>query len=196
MPEVLVVNNYPTRDKATHLESCLEGNGAKVTSIEWDKASASKFDSHDGVVLSGSPDMMTEEKTQSKFESEAKSILDSRVPILGVCFGHQLMSHAFGGRVVRDKQHVEGMVKTTVLNEDPLFEGLPQSLMLLESRYEVVEAVPGGFVHLARSASSDVAAIKNERRLLYGVQFHPERYTIENPAGNRVVGNFVGLLRR
>lgn len=194
MPKVLVVNNYPTRERVTRLESCVSRNGGTVTGAEWKEVSAAKFDSFDGVVLSGSPDMMTEASTQSKFQGEAEAIRDSHAAILGVCFGHQLMAHAFGAPVVKDRQHVLGMVKTDVLVKDPLFEGLPASLMLLESRYEVVSSLPGGFSQVARSATSEIAAMRHGSRTLYGVQFHPERFTIENPGGNRVVGNFICLL--
>jgi GMP synthase (glutamine-hydrolysing) len=194
LPRVLVVNNYPTRER--RLELAFSGNGATVTPVEWHEASASMFNSFDGVALSGSPDMMTEPRTQVKFEDEAQAIRDSRAPILGVCFGHQLMAHAFGAPVVKDKRHVLDMVRTTVLADDPLFAELPRSLMLLESRYEVVKSLPKGFSLIAKSDTSDIAAMKHERRMLYGVQFHPERFTAGNPDGKRVVGNFVSLLRR
>jgi GMP synthase (glutamine-hydrolysing) A subunit len=195
LPRVLVVNNYPTRERVTRLESCVEGNGATVTSAEWNAASAGKFDRFDGVVLSGSPDIMTDSRTRAKFEAEADAIRDSAVPILGVCFGHQLMASAFGAPVVKDKRHVLDMVRTRVLAEDSLFEGLPRALMLLESRYEVVKSLPGGFSLIAKSATSDIAAMKHESRLLYGVQFHPERFTLGHPEGNKIVGNFVSLLK-
>jgi GMP synthase (glutamine-hydrolysing) len=195
LPKVLVVNNYPTRERVVRLEKALERNGAAVTPGERDGASARRFGSFDGVVLSGSPDMMTQTTTQEKFEGEAQAVRDSCIPVLGVCFGHQLMAHAFGAQVVRDRQHVLGMVRTTVLTRDRLFEGLPRSIMLLESRHEVVKSLPDGFSLLAKSATSGIAAMKHGTRPLYGVQFHPERYTIENPEGKRVLGNFVGLLK-
>jgi GMP synthase (glutamine-hydrolysing) len=192
---VLVVNNYPSRERVIALERCLKGNGADVVPAELGDASAARFDRYDGVVLSGSPDMMSEEKTESKFQPEVDAVLDSKAPVLGVCFGHQLLAHAFGGTVVRDGKHVLEMVKTTVLADDPLFGGLPKSLMLLESRYEVVKSLPDGFTLLAKSATSRIAAMKHPTRLIYGVQFHPERFTKENPDGDRVVGNFVRALR-
>ena len=195
MPKVLVVNNYPSRERVVRLEACFEGNGASVTPAVWTDVSASKFGGFDGVALSGSPDMMSEAKTQAKFEAEARALLDTEVPVLGVCFGHQLMAHAFGAQVVKDKQHVLGMVETTVLDRDSLFRGLPTSLMLLESRYEVVKSLPSEFTLLAKSATSGIAAMKHRKRPLYGVQFHPERFTTENPEGDKVVGNFVGLLK-
>jgi GMP synthase (glutamine-hydrolysing) len=194
MPRVLVVNNYPNRDRVERLERCVRENGASVTPIEWDEVSARRFDSFDGVILSGSPAMITEGATKSRFQGEADAILDSEVPILGVCFGHQLMAHAFGGEVLLDRRHVFKMARTVVLSQDSLFKRLPKSIMLLESRYEVVKSLPKGFNLLAKSEASEIATTRHRTRPLYGVQFHPERYTVENPEGKRVVGNFVSLL--
>ncbi|MDG6988073.1 MAG: gamma-glutamyl-gamma-aminobutyrate hydrolase family protein [Nitrososphaerota archaeon] len=195
MPKVLVVNNYPARERAGTLQSCVEGNGGAVTAVGWGDATAPLFDSFDGVVLSGSPDMMTEGRTESKFSKEREAILESKVPILGICFGHQLVARAFQAEVVKDRKPVQEMVRTTVLAEDPLFAGLPNSLMLLESRHEVVRALPGGFTLLAKSATSAIAAMKSRSRTIYGVQFHPERYSVDHPEGNAVLGNFVGMLK-
>ena len=195
MVRVLAINNYPTEERFARLVGCFEDQGAAVEAIEWGRATAKKFNSFDGVVLSGSPDMMSEAKVLAKFRGELDAVLDSRVPVLGVCFGHQLMARAFGAEVVKDVEHVLGMVRTQVLSDDPLFVGLPRSLMLLESRYEVVSSLPKGFRLLASSETSKIAAMKHQSRPLYGTQFHPERYTKENPDGKMVVGNFVRLLR-
>lgn len=195
MVKILAVNNYPTRERFERLERCVASNGAEVTSITWDEASPKKFDSYDGVVLSGSPDMMSEPRVQAKFSEEAEAIRETKSPVLGVCFGHQLMAHAFGSQVVKDREPVLGMVKTTVVAEDPLFQGLPRSMILLESRHEVVKSLPGGFRLLARSSTSRLAAMRHAELPLYGVQFHPERFTAEHPDGDRVVGNFIRLLR-
>ena len=195
MVRVLVVNNYPSRDRVVTLEKCIRENGAEVDPIALERVSAAKFDSSDGVVLSGSPGMLSEARTRSKFQPEVDAVLDSESPILGVCFGHQLLAYAFGAEVVRDSRHVLEMVKTTVLKEDPLFDGLPRSLMLMESRHEVVKSLPDGFNLLARSATSRIATMKHPTRLLYGIQFHPERFTKEHPEGDAVVGNLVRMLR-
>ena len=195
MVKVLAVNNYPTTERFERLRMCLAGNGAEVSTADWDEVVASKFNEFDGVALSGAPDMMSEERTQRKFKAEIDAIRDARVPILGVCFGHQMMAHAFGSGVVKDKENVLRFVRTTVVESDPLFSGLPREMMLLESRHELVQVLPAGFRLLARSESSPIAAMKHESRPLYGIQFHAERYTRRNPAGNEVVGNFVNLLR-
>lgn len=195
MVRVLAVNNYPTPERFERLRQCIESNGAAVTSVDWDGLSGGMFEPFDGVVLSGSPDMMSEEKTRVKFQRESEAVLESKVPVLGVCFGHQMMARAFGAEVVKDGKNVLEMVETKVLTDDPLFNGLPKSLMLLESRHEVVRSLPEGFRLLAQSTTSEIASMKHGNRPLYGVQFHPERYTKENPDGNRVIGNFVRILK-
>jgi len=193
--KVLVVNNYPGRERVVALERCLQKNGAEIVPADLRDVSPGRFDSCDGVVLSGSPDMMSNPKIIMKFQQEADAVLESKAPIFGVCFGHQLVAHAYGAQVVKDAREVKEMVETTVLREDPLFARLPKSLVLMESRYEVVKSLPDGFSRLARSATSKIAAMKHPTRILYGVQFHPERFTKAHPEGDRVLGNFVRMLR-
>ena len=195
MVRVLVVNNYPSRERVVTLERCLKENGAEVIPVGQERVNAARLDSSDGAVLSGSPAMLTDAGTMSRFQAEVDAVLDSEVPVLGVCFGHQLLARAFGAQVVKDGRHVLEMVKTTVVKDDPLFDGLPTSMMLMESRYEVVKSLPDGFTLLARSATSRIATMKHPTRLLYGVQFHPERFTKQHPEGSAVVGNFVRMLR-
>lgn len=195
MVKILAVNNYPTTERFERLRRCLEENGAKVTALDWSESSASKFDSYDGVALSGAPDMLSEARTQAKFASEIEAMRESRVPILGVCFGHQMIAHAFGSRVMEDSEHILKFVRTEFISDDPIFQGLPNPSMLLESRHEIVEGLPESFRLLAKSETSKIAAMKHKRLPLYGVQFHPERYTSENPDGFKFVGNFVGMLR-
>jgi GMP synthase (glutamine-hydrolysing) len=191
---VLAVNNYPTTDRFERLQKCLEENGAEVSVADWTGISARAFDGFDGVVLSGSPDMLSRASTRKKYAPEIAAIGEAKTPVLGVCFGHQLMAVAFGANVIEDGRPVLDFVKTEVLEEDSLFRGLPKTLTLLESRHEVVQSLPDGFSLLARSETSPIATMKHRKRPLYGVQFHPERWTTKNPDGNQVVANFVNLL--
>ncbi|MBI3840625.1 MAG: hypothetical protein HY297_01495, partial [Thaumarchaeota archaeon] len=161
MVNVLAVNNYPTLERFEKLSACLEANGATVSSIPWAEASTEEFGSFDGVVLSGSPNMMSERRVQEKFGHEVDAVKDSKVPMLGVCFGHQLIAHAFGAPVVKDGRHILDFVKTSIFYSDGLFAELPKTLNLLESRHEVVSSLPDGFELLARSRTTQVAAMKH-----------------------------------
>jgi len=190
MPRVLAVNNYPAVDRFVRLVEALKTNGASVSRARWSDSSARLFDGFDGVVLSGSPDMLSEERVQRKFGAEAEAVLKARVPVLGVCFGHQLIGHAFGSRVVKGP-HVLKFVETELLAEDPLFKGLPRRISVLESHHEVVERMPSGFRLLAKSPTSALAAMKHRRLPLYGLQFHPERSSRAKPDGSLLLSNFV-----
>jgi GMP synthase-like glutamine amidotransferase len=194
MTRVLAVNNYPSTERFDKLRSCLERNGATVAVTDRNGCSASYFNGFDGVALSGSPDMLSTPRAQARYAAEIDSIRGTKVPLLGVCFGHQLMAIAFGSKVVRDARRVHEFVRTDLLTDDPLFVGLPRSTVMLESRGEVIEFLPRGFVQIARSTTSAVAAMKHTRLPLYGLQFHPERYTAEHPDGNILVRNFVRML--
>jgi len=194
LARVLAVNNYPGLDRFLRVTSALAGAGAKVSTIGWAESSAKRFDLFDGVVLSGSPDMLSDARIQLKYRREMDAIMDSKVPVLGICFGHQMMASAFGSEVVKDRKPVLDYVRTTVVKAGGLFRGLPRSLSLVESRHEIVKSLPTDFELLARSVTSPIAAMKHKSRPLYGVQSHPERYSQENPDGARVLGNFIRLL--
>ncbi len=195
MVSVLAVNNYPTEERFRRLRNCLEEAGALVTAIAWSEVSTQRLASYDGVALSGSPDMLSDDATLTKFGAEAEAVRDSPVPVLGVCFGHQLVARAFGGSVVRARRPVLRFVSTDlVTSKGRLFEGLDSPLSLLESRHEVVESLPGGFDLLAKSETTQIAAMKHRKRPIYGVQAHPERYSKANRDGKRLVANFVGSL--
>jgi anthranilate synthase/aminodeoxychorismate synthase-like glutamine amidotransferase len=122
-----------------------------------------------------------------------------RVPILGVCLGHQAIGVAYGGRVVRATRLMHG--KTTVIQHDQgeLFEGLPTPLEVM--RYHSLVVSPAGLPDELRvtawsadqPARQEIMALQHRRHPVFGVQFHPE--SIATEAGKRLVGNFLRLVR-
>jgi len=193
LPKLLLVNNYgpSSADRALILKHSLERAGASVEVASWAGASSSLFSRFDGVVLSGSHEMLSRERTRQKFASEAEAVVSSTVPFLGICFGHQLIGHAFGSRVLPLQSPVKGYVDVEVVSDDRLFSGLPGTITVLESHHEVVTSLPPGFVLLARSRTSDICAMRKEGSQIYGVQFHPERSSGKKPHGQSVLSNFV-----
>jgi GMP synthase (glutamine-hydrolysing) len=191
LPRILLVDNYFVREKASELEKSIASHGASVTVIGSAGSSAAKFDEFDGVVLSGSPAMLSAEDSEAPYTGEMDAIRRSTVPVLGICFGHQLMSIAYGSEVLQAPSPTKRYVRTEIVGKDALFSGLPKTISVFESHHEIVETVPKDFVLLARSRTSPVAAMRHGKRPLFGVQFHPERNTPERPHGDVFVGNFV-----
>lgn len=189
------MNNFPRPEAIwlVRLKEALRTNGAPVTVIPAEAASGSKFRRYDAVVLSGSFDMLSKESTPSKFAKEIEAVGDTDVPLLGVCFGHQLMAYAFGSEVVRSAGQTEKYVRAEVLREDPLFQGLSENPSFYESHYEEVRSLPRGFKLLSRSPSSPVNAMKRDSGPQYGVQFHPEKHSKLNPHGDALIANFLRL---
>jgi GMP synthase (glutamine-hydrolysing) len=121
------------------------------------------------------------------------------LPILGICFGHQLLCWAFGAEVASLLQQVSSRFEDVkVIQSDEIFscfkEG--QTIALAENHCDYVlkdSLESAGFALLANSASCEVEAVKHKTKPFYGVQFHPERTTIENethPEGHKVIEKF------
>ena len=122
---------------------------------------------------------------------EAVRLLRGRVPILGVCLGHQAIAAALGGRIVRAAAPVHG--RTSAVHHDgiDLFAGIPSPMTACRYHSLVVaaESLPTGLVVTARDAEGTIMAIADERHAVYGVQFHPE--SILTRHGFRLLANFL-----
>ncbi len=114
------------------------------------------------------------------------------IPVLGICYGCQLMAHTLGGRVTAaqdDSAREYGKTETFYNTGCPLFKGLPESGVSWMSHGDYMEKVPEGFALAAHSRACPNVAIADERRGFYGVQFHPEVNHTEN--GIKMIRNFL-----
>ncbi|MGD0110738.1 MAG: glutamine-hydrolyzing GMP synthase [Armatimonadota bacterium] len=137
-----------------------------------------------GIVFSGGPSSVYEEGAPLC----DPALFDAGIPILGICYGMQLMAKVLGGEV-RGGQHREyGKTELTVLDDGDLFQGLNPRLIAWMSHGDRVERVPTGFVPTARTASV-CAAMSDRSRKLFGVQFHPE--VVHTPWGIEVFRSFL-----
>ncbi|OOE08274.1 glutamine-hydrolyzing GMP synthase [Fictibacillus arsenicus] len=123
-----------------------------------------------GIIFSGGPSSVYAEGSPACDEA----IFDLGIPVLGICYGMQLMSHHFGGKVERASHREYGKAQITVTNTNKLYENLPEQQVVWMSHSDLVVAPPEGFVTDATSVSCPVAAMSDVSRQLYGVQFHPE----------------------
>lgn len=141
-----------------------------------------------GIILSGGPKSVYEEGAPAI----AEELFELGVPVLGICYGMQLMSRHFGGRVVpagkREFGHAELLAQG---QPGPLFDGFftEGKSPVWMSHGDHVEAVPEGFEVVARTGNAPVCAIQNTARRLYGVQFHPE--VNHTPHGQQLLDTFV-----
>ena len=138
-----------------------------------------------GYVLSGGPN--------SVYDLAAPKlppfILGSRQPILGICYGMQLLTVALGGKVAAAADREYGAVSITHQPRSPLLDGLARQLRVWMSHSDRIEELPAGFLALAASENSPYAAIGDIERKRYGVQFHPE--VQHSPQGQAILANFL-----
>lgn len=138
-----------------------------------------------GIILSGGP--------ASVYAPDAyridPRILDLGVPVLGICYGHQLIADLAGGTVARTGIAEYGKTEVTVAEPGVLLRELPEDLDVWMSHRDAVTAVPPGFVCTATSPGAGVAAMESSERGLYGVQFHPE--VAHTPRGMEILERFL-----
>jgi len=139
-----------------------------------------------GFILSGGPASVYDERAPTLPEY----VLASGLPVLSICYGMQLLAHELGGRVTPAGEREYGPAELDVLRPaSSLFAGLPFSMKVWMSHGDRVEELPPGFVALASTANSPIAALGDEARKLYGLQFHPE--VIHTPHGGEIICNFL-----
>jgi GMP synthase (glutamine-hydrolysing) len=139
-----------------------------------------------GFILSGGP--------SSVYEPGAPAlpgyVLEGELPVLGICYGMQLLAHNTGGRVSAAQRREYGPAGLTVADLNcPLFAGLPFSMQVWMSHGDRLEALPDGFAVVAWSDNSPIAAVAEPSRRLYGLQFHPE--VVHTPQGAEIIRNFL-----
>ncbi|HEX3548917.1 MAG TPA: glutamine-hydrolyzing GMP synthase, partial [Candidatus Elarobacter sp.] len=138
------------------------------------------------IVLSGGP--------ESTFGDDALDcdprVYESGLPLLGICYGMQIMTKRFGGRLVRLGRSEFGPAQLVLDRPDsPLFLGVPTESRVWMSHGDSVESVPPGFAPLAHTTSSHVAAMSDDARKLYATLFHPE--VVHTEAGTAILENFL-----
>lgn len=139
-----------------------------------------------GIILTGGPNSCYEEDSPTY----TKELFEIGIPVLGLCYGAQLMSHVLGGRVERADVREYG--KTEVLvdkTESKIFEGVSPKTICWMSHFDYISRIAPGFEISAHTADCPVAAAENADKKLYAIQFHPEvLHTVE---GTKMLYNFV-----
>jgi GMP synthase (glutamine-hydrolysing) len=116
------------------------------------------------------------------------------VPVLGICYGMQLMAQMLGGRVLASDQREYGHAFLSVEKPAGIFEGIGQRFQVWMSHGDRVDAAPDGFEAIGSSHNSPIAAFRHAKRKLYGLQFHPE--VAHTPKGTEILRNFLFKVAR
>jgi GMP synthase (glutamine-hydrolysing) len=149
---------------------------------------ASQLAGISGIIISGGPRSVTEENSPRIHAS----ILSMGVPVLGICYGHQLLAATMPGGVVKPSYSREyGLAKLNLKKDtqSPLFSGIPEASSVWVSHGDSVERLPDGFQTLGATDDCAVAAMGDAGQKIFGVQFHPE--VTHSEYGQRVLENFV-----
>jgi len=146
----------------------------------------------DGLVMGGGPHSVYD--GMDKFGCAPEIIEKAEFPVLGICLSHQLIGKLLGGDVVKGKKPEYGKTTVEVIEPDDILQGVGREFVAWASHNDEVKKDGGRFVVLARSEYCEVEALKDEKRPVYGVQFHVE--VADTPKGMTVLRNFVNMCKK
>ncbi|MBA3272462.1 MAG: glutamine-hydrolyzing GMP synthase [Chthoniobacterales bacterium] len=179
---ILDFGSQYTQVIARRIRECQVYSEIVPFNITADEVRASK---PNGVVLSGGPASVYDE-TAPQVDS---AIFSLGIPVLGICYGMQLMAQHLGGQVEYSERREYGAGMLHVANGSRLFQGIGEQIDIWNSHGDKVTALPPGFRAAAQTENSRFAAIENPETQLYGLQFHPE--VAHTPRGKEIIQNFV-----
>lgn len=138
-----------------------------------------------GIIFTGGPNSVYLEDSPSY----AKEIYDLGIPVLGICYGSQLMMHQLGGKVCKAPVREYGKIEVTVDQSSALFENVSEKTICWMSHNDYIEQAALGFKIIAHTPDCPVAAVENVEKKLYATQFHPE--VLHTKEGKQMLANFV-----
>jgi GMP synthase (glutamine-hydrolysing) len=138
-----------------------------------------------GIILSGGP--------SSVYDKNAPipdlRVFDLGVPVLGICYGMQLMAHHLGGKVTKALKREYGRAELLIDRKADIFSDIPGKTIVWMSHGDRIDRCPSHFESIAHTGNSPTAAIANREKRFYALQFHPE--VVHTPQGKKILGNFV-----
>ena len=137
-----------------------------------------------GIIFTGGPNSVYLEDSPSY----AKEIYDLGIPVLGICYGSQLMMHQLGGKVCKAPVREYGKIEVTVDQSSALFENVSEKTICWMSHNDYIEQAAPGFKIIAHTPDCPVAAVENVEKKLYATQFHPE--VLHTKEGKQMLANY------
>lgn len=183
---ILVVDN--TTSYLPQLKNLLSKENFSV--VPYSDLENTSIEEFDAIILSGGHQFSVE-GNQNRFEKEISLIQNTQKPILGICFGFELISYAFGAKLELLQNKETGIINIEVIESDKIFSNIP-NFQVYESHRWVVKETPDDLIALARSKDG-IEAVKHKSRPIYGVQFHPEMF-VEKTCGDEIFFNFLNII--
>ncbi len=143
-----------------------------------------------GIIFTGGPNSVYDAASPHY----PKEILELGIPVLGICYGCQLVAWMRGGKVATAPVSEYGKIDVTVNTKSPLFKGIPEKSVMWMSHTDYISEVPEGFQTVGTTADCPCAAMENQEKNLYAVQFHPE--VTHSQFGKAVLHNFLYVICR
>ena len=183
-PRVVIVDCGSS--KVPIIGAMLEDLGAVSQVVSPSQLAAIVSDPPAAIILSGNPALIRD--TGTKFLSDFEVLRTLTLPILGICFGHQVLGMLYDATVTIGKEDRD-LRRMEILQTDPLFTGLSSEDEFQEDHTEEI-TLPQDFIHVATSSHCCNEAMMHPERPIYGVQFHPE---CSGSAGKGLLANFLSL---
>jgi len=186
---IVMIDNY---DSFTYnLVQYLKELGEKVSVFRNDRITTEKIKKlrPESIVISPGPGGPED----AGISCDAIKEFAGKVPILGVCLGHQCIGYAFGAKIVRAKKLMHGKTSYIYHDNKDIFKGLPDPFCATRYHSLIVEGkdLPSCFKIIARTKDNEIMGIKHKKYPVWGVQFHPE--SIMTKAGKQLLSNFIRL---
>lgn len=137
-----------------------------------------------GIVLSGGPSSVYE-KNAPKIN---KALFETKIPILGICYGMQLIVHSLGGKVEKAKKREYGNAEIKIIKKERIFKNVKNGVVWM-SHGDSIKSIPKGFNLIAKTTNTNYCAIENKEKNIYAIQFHPE--VAHTKDGIKIIKNFL-----
>ena len=173
--------------KTEKIGTCLQALGYSFQIYKWDELEHVDWKAVTGIILSGAPVLLTETDNRIYID-EFEFLLTSSIPVLGICFGHQLLGLLFGARVFKGDE-IRTETEISICFKDHLFDGFDEKAKMMEDHTEGIN-FPDSFIKLASSEKYENEAMKHSSLNIFGVQFHPE---VSGENGLKLLSNFCKL---
>jgi len=181
MKKILIINNH-----SKYLVNLIKEVGdAKIIDFEKINYLNEKFDY---IILSGG-NFLAVKNHKKEYSKEIEIIKKSKVPILGICLGFELINFTFGEKLAKESKWIKGKKEIRIVSSEKIFVGVPEKFKVYEKHRWIVKK--NTFLKTLAVSANYVEAVKHPTKEIYGVQFHPEK--MNNKINKKIIKNFLEI---